>query len=106
MDNLALADKARAALDTVMETSESAVATMQSIELRLASVESAGTQVRDAMSKLLKIIDTNSDRVVQISSSTAQMSVQEQELSRTATELLSMAKTQEVLLSQLTISKK
>jgi hypothetical protein len=34
------------------------------------------------------------------------MSVQEQDLSRTATELLSMAKNQEVLLSQLTISKK
>ena len=104
--NLALADKAREALGTVMEASESATGTMRSIGEQLSSVESAGSQVRDAMAKLLKIIEVNSDRVVEISNSTSEMSFQEQDLSRTATELLSMAKNQETLLSQLTISKK
>lgn len=104
--NLALADKAREALGTVMEASESATGTMRSIGEQLSTVESAGSQVRDAMAKLLRIIEVNSDRVVEISNSTSEMSFQEQDLSRTATELLSMAKNQETLLSQLTISKK
>jgi hypothetical protein len=58
------------------------------------------------MNRLQEIIEGNSFRVSEISRSTEEMSVQEEELSRTAGELLAMARNQEVLLTQLTITRK
>jgi methyl-accepting chemotaxis protein len=104
-NNFALASLARDALASVHESSQSAEAAIHAIDGRLKSIESTGREVRDAMSKLREIIEGNGLQVSEISLSTEEMSVQEGELSRTASELLSMARDQEILLTQLTIER-
>jgi methyl-accepting chemotaxis protein/ABC-type sugar transport system substrate-binding protein len=105
-NNLTLADKARDALKMVLETSNSAEMTIHSIDKRLASIEQSGLQVKEAMARLQEIIENSSLRVMEISQSTEEMSVQEEDLSRTAGDMLAMARNQEVLLTQLTFSRK
>jgi len=105
-ENLKIVDEARGAIDEVMRFSDAAASTFGAIGARLSGIDEAGARVRDAMGVFLRITEANGDRVAEISNSTAEMSRQEQDLLRTANELLSLAKAQETLLAKLTTSKR